>query len=242
VFVGPSIHQLIVFTPLLPLLICAGYVVYWIYGALFIFSVSDLVTTSTPDDCLYYTEFHPKYNVLSPVRNANPANYSYFEVNSSFRPLAAYWVFHGLWTVQFCVYFGYFVLAGAVCAWYFTLSDADGNKIVGGDKGGSHVPILASLGRAVRYHLGTIAFAALIIAIVNFIRITVKYIEMKTRSNPPNHLQKAIFCVIQCCLKCIESVFFIHMHTDKEEHTCMATTPTNNHNTCMHSIVMQTIF
>ena len=58
--------------------------------------------------------------------------------------------------------------------------------------------------RAVRYHLGTIAFAALIIAVVQMIRVTVKYIELKTRSTPPNYLQRAIFCLIQCCLKCVE--------------------------------------
>jgi len=194
----------IVFTPLLPLLIAGGYMVYWIYGALFIFSVSDLHTKDTPDDCLYYSEFHPKYDALTPQRNGNPGNYSYFDVNSSVRPLAAYWVFHGLWTIQLCVYFGYMVIAGAVCAWYFTLKDADGNRIVGGENGGTRAPLVASLWRTVRYHMGTVAFAALIIATVKFIRVTVKYIEMKTRSNPPNYLQKAIFCIIQCFLKCIE--------------------------------------
>jgi len=84
------------------------------------------------------------------------------------------------------------------------MTDANGNKIIGGEQGGSRAPILASLYRTIRYHLGTIAFASLIIATVQFIRITVKYIEQRTRTNPPNYLQKAIFCILQCCLKCIE--------------------------------------
>ena len=173
--------KLIIFTPLLPLLMAGGYVVYWIYGALYIFSVSDLVSRTTPLDCRNYQPgLHPR----GPGPNGNPAFYSSFEVNDRFRPLAAYWLFHLLWNVQFLVYFGYFIIAGAVCGWYFTLSDASGNKQMGAKHGGSRFPILASLWRTVRFHLGTIAFASLIIAIVQFIRLTVKYIERKTRSDP----------------------------------------------------------
>ena len=203
--------KLIVFFPLIPLLIAAGYMVYWIYGALFIFSVSDLKQQPMPDDALqresslgtwaYYGDASKAGTLILENQGYNLSTY---ELNTAFRPLAAYHVFHLLWNIQFLVYFGYFVIAGAVCGWYFTLSDGNGNKIVGGADGGSRAPILRSVGRAVRYHLGTIAFASLIIAIVNFIRVTVKYIERKTRTDPPNYLQRAIFCIINCCLKCIE--------------------------------------
>jgi hypothetical protein len=202
--------KMLPFTPLLPLLIAGGYVCYWVYGVLYIFSISKLTTTDMPDADKYYSALHPTHGAILPnglpntdypERNENPLNYSSFSIQDSYRPLAAYWVFHGLWSIQFLVYFGYFLIAGAVCAWYFTLSDAKGDKI---NSGAGHIRITASLWRTIRYHLGTIAFGALIIAIVNFIRVTVKYIELKTRSNPPNHLQRAIFCLIQCCLKCIE--------------------------------------
>lgn len=182
--------KLIIFTPILPLLMAGGYVVYWIYGALYIFSVSDLVSRTTPDECLHYQSppLHPR-GLDTDTRNGNPASYSSFEVNDRFRPLAAYWLFHLLWNVQFLVYFGYFIIAGAVCGWYFSLSDASGNKMMGAKHGGSRFPILASLWRTVRFHLGTIAFASLIIAIVQFIRLTVKYIERKTRSDPRQYKQ-----------------------------------------------------
>jgi choline transporter-like protein 2/4/5 len=205
--------KFIIFFPLVPLAICGAYMVYWIYGALFIFSVSDLESQPMPPavltretSLLTWAAYGAGGKAGTAIIDNMKYNLSTYEINSNFRPLAAYHLFHLLWTVQFLVYFGYFVIAGAVCGWYFTLSDANGDKIVGGDKGGSRAPILASVWRTIRYHLGTIAFASLIIAVVNFIRVTVKYIEMKTRTNPPNYLQKAVFCLINCCLRCIESV------------------------------------
>jgi multisubunit Na+/H+ antiporter MnhC subunit len=202
--------KLLVFFPLIPLALCMGYMVYWIYGALFIFSVSTLVSQPIPSAC--YTRDYASWAyygglngaALGGTTNSLPANFSTFIVGTSYRPLAAYHVFHGLWITQFLVYLCYFVIAGSVCGWYFTISDANDEKILGGKDGGSYIPITRSVLRTLRYHLGTIAFASLIIAIINFIRIVVKYIELKTRSNPPSHLQKAIFCIIQCCLKCVE--------------------------------------
>jgi len=44
----------------------------------------------------------------------------------------------------------------------------------------------------------------LIIAIVQFIRASVMYLQKQTGGKPPNQLQKALFCMIQCCLKCLE--------------------------------------
>lgn len=43
---------------------------------------------------------------------------------------------------------------------------------------------------------------SLILAIINFIRATVKYIEAKTKRKG-NPIQKALFCMIQCCLTCL---------------------------------------
>lgn len=203
--------RFIVFFPLVPLLIAGGYVVYWIYGCLFIFSVSTLEESAMPSAAqtrestvhswAYYGDASKEG---TPIVENMGFNLSQYQLNDAFRPLAAYHVFHGIWTIQFLVYFGYFVISGAVCSWYFTLSDESGARKFGGTDGMSRAPVTASVLRTLRYHLGTIAFASLIIAVVKFIRATVKYIELKTRTNPPNYLQKAVFCLIQCCLKCIE--------------------------------------
>lgn len=203
--------KLLVFFPLLPLLVAAGYLVYWVYGCLFIFSVSDLEQRPMPDvlqtresDMHTFTYYGAPELEGTPVAALQAHNLSTYALNEQFRPLAAWHVFHLLWSMQFFVYWTYFVMAGAVCGWYWCLYDAHGNKQLHTGEGGRMPLIVSSMWRAVRYHLGTIAFAALIIAMVQFIRAVVKYVELKTRTNPPNYLQRIVFCLLQCCLKCVE--------------------------------------
>jgi hypothetical protein len=117
----------------------------------------------------------------------------------------AYHFFHLLWVIQFFFYFGYLVFAGATADWYFTPRNSSGSKKRGFGEGSlSHFPIIKSCCRSTKYHLGTVAVCSLIIAIVQFIRYTMMYIESQTKGEPPNKLQKALFVAIQCCLKCLE--------------------------------------
>ena len=64
-------------------------------------------------------------------------------------------------------------------------------------------PVFNSLGRMLRYHTGTAAFGALIIAIIRFVRAVVTYIQKKTR-NSQNRCMKCLLCCVQCCLKCCQ--------------------------------------
>lgn len=74
-----------------------------------------------------------------------------------------YFVFGTLWCnalIQACTIF---VIASACCMWYY--SHGPGQDL--------HFPILRSYGRAVRYHLGSLAFGSLILAIVQFLQLMV---------------------------------------------------------------------
>jgi len=44
----------------------------------------------------------------------------------------------------------------------------------------------------------------MILAIIQFIRAVVRYIEYQTKRHQPNRLQICLFRIIQCCLKCVE--------------------------------------
>jgi len=113
--------------------------------------------------------------------------------------------FHLLWTTQFIFYFGFTVIAGAVAEWYFSKTDSDGDKIRGNEEGQlSNFAVSQSALRTVVFNLGTIAICAFIIAVIQFLRAVVRYIEKKSGSEPPNCVKKAVFCLIQCCLKCVE--------------------------------------
>lgn len=65
-------------------------------------------------------------------------------------------------------------------------------------------PVSASFARVVRFHLGTIIACALLIAIIQMIRLIVTYIQNHTR-NQQNRAQRALFACLQCCLKCIQT-------------------------------------
>ncbi len=120
----------------------------------------------------------------------------------------AYVFFHLLWTAQFVIYFTYIVMAGTVANWYFAPMDANEKRIVGKEPGQlSHTPITDSCARTCRFHLGTVALAAFIIAVVQFIRAVVTYIEKKcydAAGGKPNIVQRAVFCLIHCCLACLQ--------------------------------------
>lgn len=202
--------------PLIPLVVALAYVAAWIVVALYIYSVASTVTKTTPSTVTSGT--------------SNPSTYQFYERNTSFNNSLIYHFFGLLWNVQFLIYFSYMVLAGAVADWYFTpkgafskikknavapLSSAvnaweDDNKKDKNVASASAAaigpvtrwPVASSLKRTLRFHLGTVAFGALIIAIINFIRAWVKYIEEKTK-NKNNTIQKVFFCMIQCFLKCL---------------------------------------
>lgn len=54
-----------------------------------------------------------------------------------------------------------------------------------------------------RYHLGTLAFGALILAICRMIRIMLEYIDQKLKKYD-NPVTRAIMCCLKCCFYCLE--------------------------------------
>ena len=54
-----------------------------------------------------------------------------------------------------------------------------------------------------RYHTGSIAFGALLIAIIQLIRIILEYIDHKLKGKD-NKVVKFILCCCKCCFWCLE--------------------------------------
>ena len=120
------------------------------------------------------------------------------------RDFLLYHIFGLFWVFQFIVYFCYCVMAHVFSEWYFAKEDEDKNKIRGeGQNEFSNHPMLKAFGRICRYHIGSIAFGAFIVALVKFINAVLTYLQGKTakKSNP---LAVAIFACVKCCLKCLE--------------------------------------
>ncbi|PAA76334.1 hypothetical protein BOX15_Mlig003702g2 [Macrostomum lignano] len=108
--------------------------------------------------------------------------------------LQGYNLFMGFWLSAFVVSFGQLVLAGAFASYYWAWEKP---------KDIPALPILHSLARAVRYHLGTVAFGSLLIAIVKFIRAILSYLESKLKGRE-NLFVKFIFCCLKCFFWCLE--------------------------------------
>lgn len=98
------------------------------------------------------------------------------------------------WLLFFVSAFSEMVLAGTFAQWYWTLRKDD-------------VPfftLTTSIYRTIRFHLGTIAFGSLTIAICRIIRVALEFINAKLKKYD-NQVTKAILCCCRCFFWCLES-------------------------------------
>jgi choline transporter-like protein 2/4/5 len=107
--------------------------------------------------------------------------------------LHAFNIFGLFWGLFFVSALGQMILAGTFATWYWTFNKSD-------------VPfftVTQSTGRTFRYHLGTLAFGSLILAICRIIRVILEYINHKL-SKYDNPCVKAIMCCLRCFFWCLE--------------------------------------
>ena len=116
-----------------------------------------------------------------------------FEYNDNTRYAFLYMLFSYFWTSQFIVAFGQMTIGLSIVAWYFT---HDKSTV------GSGTVFWA--GKTVgRYHIGTVAYGSLVIAIIKTIRAILLYIQKKAHDSKNKVLQTVVAC-IGCCMWCVE--------------------------------------
>ncbi|XP_067416352.1 choline transporter-like protein 4 [Emydura macquarii macquarii] len=99
-----------------------------------------------------------------------------------------------LWVANFALALGQCVLAGAFAAFYWAREKP------------RDVPACALAGsfmRALRYHTGSLAFGALILTIVQLIRIILEYLDHKLK-DVQNPFTRCLLCCLKCCFWCLE--------------------------------------
>jgi len=79
-----------------------------------------------------------------------------FEWDVNTKRLLVFWLFELLWNNAFVLAVVTFIISSSACIWYFSK---------GGDQG-PHSVVSRSAYRAFRYHLGSLAFGSLVLAIV----------------------------------------------------------------------------
>jgi len=176
--------------------------VHWLITAVFIASIvepvygSSTLTASTNGSTTEYV-----VNALDSVcdsANSSTADEICTFIKYGGQQYATYMqiyaLFMFLWCMNFFIAFGQMVLAGAFASYYWAF---DKSKDV------PTCPLLSSIGRTLRYHIGTIAFGSFIIAVIQLARIAMEYIDQKCKDQQTPITAFIIKC-LKCCLWCFE--------------------------------------
>ncbi|TRY83218.1 hypothetical protein DNTS_014152 [Danionella cerebrum] len=170
------------FYPIITFLLLALCIAYWAVTAVFLASSGEAVykVMSTQPDCKYVNlTCDPETFTQSNVTKLCPGSqctFAFYGGESLYHQyifvlqLCNLLVF--LWLMNFIIALGQCTLAGAFASYYWALrKPADIPPW----------PLASSFGRALRYHTGSLAFGALIISIVQFIRIILEYLDHKLK-------------------------------------------------------------
>uniref|UniRef100_A0A671QYN7 Choline transporter-like protein n=1 Tax=Sinocyclocheilus anshuiensis TaxID=1608454 RepID=A0A671QYN7_9TELE len=170
------------FYPIITFLLLAICIAYWAVTAVFLASSGDAVykVMSTLPNCKYTNlTCDPETFSQSNVTKLCPGSqctFAFYGGESLYHryifvlQLCNLLVF--LWLVNFTIALGQCTLAGAFASYYWALrKPADIPPC----------PLASSFGRALRYHTGSLAFGALILSIVQFVRIILEYLDHKLK-------------------------------------------------------------
>ncbi|XP_016977108.2 choline transporter-like 2 [Drosophila rhopaloa] len=105
-----------------------------------------------------------------------------------------YNVFGFLWLSFFISAFSYMVLASTFARWYWTFKKRDV----------PYFTLTRAFCQTAFYHLGTVAFGSLILAIVRLIRLVLEYIHEKLKKYD-NAVTRAILCCMRCFFWLLET-------------------------------------
>lgn len=105
-----------------------------------------------------------------------------------------YWTFAFLWVFNLFMAIALFVIASAACIWYFSQDNC-------------HAPVMKSFYRAFRYHLGSLAFGALLVAIVQMVRLVIAYFQKQlAASGNPNKALALLLSYLQYYVAYVERI------------------------------------
>ncbi|XP_062903972.1 choline transporter-like protein 4 [Mobula hypostoma] len=99
-----------------------------------------------------------------------------------------------LWCINFVIALGQCTLAGAFASYYWAFKKPQDIP---------YFPVSGSFMRTLRYHTGSLAFGALILTIIQLIRIILEYLDHKLKS-AQNPVTRFVMCCLKCCFWCLE--------------------------------------
>ena len=187
-----STIPLIVLYPLLQVFGFVAYFVAWSFFMVYLASSGNIETKCWCPNI--QTEGAIENNDSDSIMYCSDGCYPYkaFEYTNQTKYAGFFMLFSFFWTSQFIVAVGEVTVALTISMWYFSRNK---NTI-------SNTTLFGAIGLSF-YHLGSIAFGSLIIAVVKTAKAILMYIQKKT-SKVQNRTAKMILMSIQCCLCCVD--------------------------------------
>ena len=190
--------------PVVPFLMLLVFLAYWVTVTAFLWSAGETVavTITAAAGGGANATFDPFAAGVTKT-TATAANATFWECHETpgcsyeqrwdqdTQYMMIYHLFGLLWMNQFFIAFGYVVIAGCISHFYW--AEGDKRKI-------PQAPVKDSVKRALTYHLGSIALGSFIVACVQFIRLTLEYIDRKTQQIQEGNViaKYCMYCVKYC--------------------------------------------
>ena len=180
----------IVFSPILQVAALVVFLIPWVF---YIFNLASLGEWQTT----YKTETFSLNGVSTTMEVSTGKKWIPEEGN---RTGVKLWFlfFCLLWTMNFIAGYGQTVISLAISKWYFT-NPTERVALI------NNRTLLSAYLTVARYHLGTIAFGSLLIALIQLLRAYAIYLQKHCSEKFRNNIVvKFVFCCINCCLWCLE--------------------------------------
>ena len=178
--------------PFLPFILAIIVFFYFLLGASFIWTAEGITMAQVTSD------------VTAAAAAATGANATIVSQSSDGEDIVFYmfWyhLFGILWANQFISAISMTTIAGAYSYWYFYGRDED-------KKADVPMAFMRSLSRVFRFHIGSMAFGAMLVALVQLARAILMYLDKNTKTWQDKSVALRIaFKVIHCCLWCFEKL------------------------------------
>ncbi|KAM8879149.1 choline transporter-like protein 2 isoform 2-T2 [Spinachia spinachia] len=189
--------------PLLTFALLAVVIAYWAITAVFLSTSNEQVyKVFNNSECEYARETcNPKTFNTSNVSAVCPdaeCLFAFYGGETLYHKYLIMFQFYNVflffWCANFVTALGQVTLSGAFASYYWAFKKP--NDIPA-------FPIFSSLGRALRYHTGSLAFGSLILSMVQVIRVLLEYLDHKLKG-AQNKFAKFLLSCMKCCFWCLE--------------------------------------
>ncbi|KAK7929561.1 hypothetical protein WMY93_005956 [Mugilogobius chulae] len=191
------------FYPLLTFALLAVVIAYWAITAVFLSTSNEQIyKVFNTSECEYARETcDPKTFNTSNISQQCPdaeCLFAFYGGETLYHKYLILFQFYNVflffWCANFVTALGQVTLSGAFASYYWAFKKPEDIPAY---------PIFSSLGRALRYHTGSLAFGSLILSIVQVIRVLLEYLDHKLKG-AQNKCAKFMLSCMKCCFWCLE--------------------------------------